>query len=90
MRNSKIVPGRLHLSIYKKWFDEILSGNKKTEYRDIKPYYDKLLSKKYTEVKLVNGYGAKRPYVVVAVMKIIKSQKFYEIHLGDIIETGNI
>lgn len=30
----------LTLPIKKKWFDMILSGEKKEEYRDIKPYYD--------------------------------------------------
>lgn len=29
----------LVLPIKKKWFDMILSGEKKEEYRDIKPYY---------------------------------------------------
>lgn len=31
----------LVLPIKKKWFDMILSGEKKEEYRDIKPYYEK-------------------------------------------------
>lgn len=33
----------LTLSIKKKWFDMIKSGEKKEEYRDIKPYYDSRL-----------------------------------------------
>ena len=31
----------LVLPIKKKWFDMIISGEKKEEYREIKPYYDK-------------------------------------------------
>ena len=31
----------LILPIKKKWFDMILSGEKKEEYRDIKPYYER-------------------------------------------------
>jgi len=31
----------LILPIKKKWFDMILSGDKKEEYRDMKPFYDK-------------------------------------------------
>lgn len=81
---------RLQLSIYKKWFDEILQGTKKIEYREIKPYYDRLLKKKYTEVKFVNGYGSERPFLVVKITKIVKAKEFYEIHLGNIIETGNL
>ena len=33
------------LPIKKKWFDIIKSGEKKEEYREIKPYYDKRLKK---------------------------------------------
>lgn len=33
----------LILPIKKKWFDMIASGEKKEEYRDIKPYYDRCL-----------------------------------------------
>ena len=35
----------LILPIKKKWFDMIKSGEKKEEYREIKPYYDKCLGK---------------------------------------------
>lgn len=34
----------LILPIKKKWFDMILSGEKKEEYREIKPYYDSRLA----------------------------------------------
>ena len=34
----------LTLPIKKKWFDMILSGEKKEEYREIKPYWTKRLS----------------------------------------------
>lgn len=33
----------LHLTLKKKWFDMILSGEKKEEYREIKPYWIKRL-----------------------------------------------
>lgn len=33
----------LTLPIKKKWFDMILSGEKKEEYREVKPYYEKRL-----------------------------------------------
>ena len=35
------------LPIKKKWFDMILSGEKKEEYREIKPYYDTRLLKEF-------------------------------------------
>ena len=36
----------LILPIKKKWFDMIASGEKKEEYREIKPYYNKCLGNK--------------------------------------------
>lgn len=38
----------LILPIKRKWFDMVLSGEKKEEYRDIKPYYD---------VRFLNAFG---------------------------------
>ena len=35
----------LTLTLKKKWFDMILSGEKKQEYRDIKPYYTRRFQK---------------------------------------------
>lgn len=37
----------LILTIERKWFDMIASGEKKEEYREIKPYYDRILGKKF-------------------------------------------
>lgn len=43
----------LTLPIKKKWFDMILSGEKKEEYREIKPYYDKRFNfKDFPELKM--------------------------------------
>lgn len=50
------------LPIKKKWFDMIASGEKKEEYREMKPYYDKRLgyltvgTGKIAMVLLRNGY----------------------------------
>ena len=41
----------IHLNLKKKWFDMIFSGDKKEEYRDIKPYYINLLIDKKPEFK---------------------------------------
>lgn len=37
----------LVLPIKKQWFDMIRSGEKKEEYREIKPYYNKILGKNF-------------------------------------------
>lgn len=69
----------LTLPIKKKWFDMILSGEKKEEYREIKPYYTSRLFKNcnfssrdvmenYTpdncfEVIFRNGYSKNSPSI---------------------------
>lgn len=52
----------LHLTLYKKWFDLIASGEKTEEYRDGTNYWDKRLNgKSYDVVHFTNGYGKTRP-----------------------------
>jgi len=58
MSNPKI----LHLTIKKKWFDLILSGEKKEEYREIKDYWTtRLVGKKYDLIRFKNGYAKDAP-----------------------------
>lgn len=67
----------LTLPIKKKWFDMILRGEKKEEYREIKPYWEVRLEKVMSEaafenygcddifsVKFRNGYKKDSPYFV--------------------------
>ena len=63
----------LTLPIKKKWFDMIIFGEKKEEYREIKSYYTARFSKVFnmvnevpvdlaeTQVRFTNGYGYKVP-----------------------------
>lgn len=70
----------LTLPIKKKWFDMIKSGEKKEEYREIKPYYDirigKLLAIQnlisrldsadfVANIQLRNGYGKDKPTLLL-------------------------
>ena len=67
----------LTLPIKKKWLDMILSGEKKEEYREIKPYWTTRFAKAFEfengvptgngtqEIILRNGYGADVPCVKV-------------------------
>ena len=68
----------LHLTVKKKWFDKIASGEKKVEYREIKDYWisrlcisykvasKKMLEfKKYDEIHFKNGYSKKVPFMRV-------------------------
>ena len=45
----------LHLTLKKKWFDMIASGEKKEEYREIKPYWEKRFSPVYTDFSYLNS-----------------------------------
>ena len=53
----------LYLTLKKKWFDQILAGTKKIEYRDIKPYWTKRLfnesgkPKRFEIIEFRNGYS---------------------------------
>lgn len=56
----------LVLPIKKRWFDMIKSGEKKEEYREIKPYWTKRFENYYEIAKLNrvvfrNGYGNNAP-----------------------------
>lgn len=55
----------LTLPIKKKWFDMIKSGEKKEEYREIKPYYQVRLNEKAYigthYIRLRNGYSKSSP-----------------------------
>lgn len=47
----------LHLVLKHKWFDMIASGEKKEEYREIKPYYENRFAKyAYDVVVFHRGY----------------------------------
>lgn len=87
MKKEKI----LHLTLMKKWFDEILAGTKKIEYRDIKPYWTKRLldennkPKKYDIIYFKNGYSKDCRKMKVQ-FKGLKIRERYEISLGDVIK----
>lgn len=49
----------LILNLKKEYFEEILSGVKKEEYREIKEYWNKRLNKTYDKVIIKCGYPKK-------------------------------
>lgn len=59
----------LKLTLTKNWFDLILSGKKKSEFREHKKHWIQRLSnpdgsfKTYDEIEFTNGYGADRPFM---------------------------
>lgn len=52
MKNKKT----LYLTLKRKWFDMIASGEKREEYREVKRYWNDRLMKDYDEVVFRNGY----------------------------------
>lgn len=83
----------LHLTLMKKWFDQILAGSKKVEYREIKPYWTKrLLNEKgnpiqYAIIFFRNGY-AKNCRKMKVEFKGLRISKEYEILLGKVVWSG--
>lgn len=52
----------LTLTIKKKWFDMIKCGFKKEEYREIKPYYDRLFREYISHLHIITPIGAYQHY----------------------------
>lgn len=80
----------LHLTLKKEWFDLIKSGEKKEEFREIKPYWIKRLTnqysmpytdnmlqtkKKFDLIHFRNGYKPDSPLMIVE-WKGLKFGKF--------------
>lgn len=77
----------LTLPIKKKWFDMILSGEKKEEYREIKPYYKSRFKTIFSmhpysfmpqagdnqNIAFRNGYGSKSPMFIAKCTLDIKT-----------------
>ena len=56
----------LHLTLKKKWFDLIASGEKKHEYREDKPYWKtRLVGKEFDIIRFRNGYSKDSPVMDV-------------------------
>lgn len=93
----------LHLTLKKKWFDMIASGEKKEEYREMKPYWHKRLGTAAETPKIVqfrNGYAKDSPVVRIEMKGIMTglgiiewgappAERVYILRLGKIIETRN-
>ena len=89
----------LYLTLKKNWFDLILSGEKKEEYREIKPYWEKrLMGKKYDRTIFRNGYGTNAPQFTIKLKSITQGtgksewgaeegKTYFVLSLGEIINT---
>lgn len=90
----------LHLNLHARWFDMILSGEKKEEYRELSAYWKKRMQAvKFKNVKTItfsNGYQKNRRQMVVKLDYISireglvdwgakKGKTYFVLHLGNII-----
>ena len=96
----------LKLTLKKEWFDLMISGKKKVEYRLPSNWIISRLQKSYDLIKFTNGYGNDKPYFyceyngfeISNESKIIQVEKSeikvekgtYMIKLGKIIMKGNV
>jgi hypothetical protein len=82
----------LKIVIKKEWFDEIASGKKKIEYRDISPFwtsrlYDKNGKKRvYDLIEFINGYNTDARRKVTKYEGFQKRGNFYNIQVGKIVK----
>ena len=80
----------LHLNLYRKYFDEIVSGKKTIEYRDKTPYWTKRLSNKnYDYIYFRNGYSKDAPMMLVEYKGVDITDQF-EITLGEVLYVWNV
>lgn len=69
-----MIERELHLTLKRKWFEMIVSGEKKEEYRVIKPYWESRLNKSYSHVVFRNGYNKSAPKAKFKLLSIIKGK----------------
>lgn len=78
----------LKIVIKGEWFDEIQSGKKRTEYRQVKPFWtSRLYNKegkkiKYDKIEFINGYNKDARRMVTEFAGLIKSDGYYHIKIG--------
>ena len=92
----------LHLTLKKKWFDMILSGEKKAEYREVTEYWRiRLVGKNFDAILFKNGYGKNAPQMLVELCSLSRSlgiiewgapenKMVYILTLGKTLKTDNL
>ena len=100
MKKTKTNERILYLTLKKKWYDMILSGEKTEEYREIKKYWtvrlkDFLVKKSFDYIIFKNGYAKNAPTMKVELIKIDfgisklkwsdKEDNCYVLYLGEVI-----
>lgn len=95
-------PRILHLTLHRKWFDEIATLEKRNEYREVKPFWTKRFIANggviiYDEIHFRNGYAKNAPWMRAewggladAYFSPLGDDKHvYDIGIGKILEIKN-
>jgi hypothetical protein len=84
---------RLTTTIKRQWLAEIISGRKKIEYREAKPYWKDRLAKLTTpfELRLINGMDKLAPEVTVLVdrVRLNGAKRQYELRILRVLRYSN-
>ena len=85
----------LHLTLFRRWFDEIAAGTKCTEYRAKTDFWTRrLIGREYDEVHFRNGYARNAPFMRVEFLGVGDAQwdgeECFGIRLGKILEIRNV
>jgi len=84
---------RLTTTIEREWLAEIVAGVKKTEYREMKPYWKKKLEavSRPFELRLINGMQKNAPEVTVLVDRVRANGRTrqYELHIAKVLSHLN-
>jgi len=82
----------LTIVIKQPWFDDIASGKKTTEYREVKPFWTSRLFNKdgkriqYTKIEFVNGYNANAQRMITEYKGFSTRNNHYYIRIGQILQ----
>jgi len=80
---------RITTTIEREWLAQIITGSKKIEYRQIKPYWTRRFAKVSVpfELRLRNGMNPPVPEVTVLIHKITKDRRAgeYQLHIKKVL-----
>ena len=81
----------LHLNLYRKYFDEILAGEKTIEYREVTPFWSKRLEgRNYDVIQFRNGYAKVAPIMIVTYEGFTIKDGYYCLPIGKILHKENV
>ena len=84
---------KLNLTLTRHWFNKILAGEKKSEYREVKEHWNRRFSKGvggYSSVVFINGYNSDSPGMELAIIDMeIVDGSLHQPENGEPLENNN-